>query len=35
MIERTGYKPWFSREDGIGEMIKGFAMIGNSRYGNV
>jgi nucleoside-diphosphate-sugar epimerase len=34
-IERTGYKPAFSLDAGIRELIKGFAMIRNSRYGNV
>ena len=30
-IERTGYRPAFSLDDGIRELIKGFAMIRNSR----
>jgi nucleoside-diphosphate-sugar epimerase len=34
-IERTGYRPVFSLDDGIGELIKGFAMIRNTKYGNV
>jgi nucleoside-diphosphate-sugar epimerase len=34
-IERTGYRPAFSLDDGIRELIKGFAMIRNSRYSNV
>jgi nucleoside-diphosphate-sugar epimerase len=34
-IERTGYTPVFSLDDGIGELIKGFAMIRNTKYGNV
>jgi nucleoside-diphosphate-sugar epimerase len=33
-IERTGYRPAFSLDDGIVELIKGFAMIRNSRYSN-
>jgi nucleoside-diphosphate-sugar epimerase len=34
-IERTGYKPMFSLDDGIGELIKGYRMLRNSIYGNV
>jgi nucleoside-diphosphate-sugar epimerase len=34
-IERTGYRPAFSLDDGIRELIKGFAMIRNSKYANV
>jgi len=34
-IESTGFKTEFSLERGIGELIKGFTMIKNSRYGNV
>lgn len=34
-IERTGYKPCFSLDGGIAELIKGYAMIKNSRYANV
>jgi len=34
-IERTGYKPAFSLDDGIGELIKGFAMIRNTKYSNI
>jgi nucleoside-diphosphate-sugar epimerase len=34
-IERTGYKPVFSLDDGIGELIKGYRMLRNSIYGNV
>jgi nucleoside-diphosphate-sugar epimerase len=34
-IENTGYRPAFSLDDGIRELIKGFAMIRNSKYGNV
>jgi len=34
-IEATGYKPIYSLDDGIRELIKGYTMIRNSRYGNV
>jgi len=34
-IESTGYKTEFSLERGISELIKGYKMIKNSRYGNV
>jgi nucleoside-diphosphate-sugar epimerase len=34
-IEATGYKPCFSLDDGIKELIKGFSMIRNSLYSNV
>ena len=34
-IERTGYNPAFSLDDGIRELIKGFAMIRNSKYSNM
>ena len=34
-IERTGYRPQFSLDDGIQELIKGFAMIRNAKYANV
>ena len=34
-IEKTGYKPEFSLERGIQELIKGYQMISNTRYGNV
>ncbi|MBT4933377.1 MAG: SDR family oxidoreductase [Rhodospirillaceae bacterium] len=34
-IEATGYKPAFSLEDGIRDLIKGYTMIKNSVYGNV
>ena len=34
-IESTGYNPDFSLGRGIKELIKGYSMITNSRYGNV
>jgi nucleoside-diphosphate-sugar epimerase len=33
-IEATGYQPIFSLDDGIRELIKGYRMIRNTRYGN-
>ena len=33
-IEATGFKPAFSLDTGISELIKGYTMISNSRYGN-
>jgi nucleoside-diphosphate-sugar epimerase len=34
-IERTGFKPSVSLDDGIRELIKGYAMLRNERYANV
>ena len=34
-IEATGFKPAFSLDAGVAELVKGFAMIRNNRYGNV
>ena len=34
-IEQTGYAPAFSLDDGIRELIKGFAMIRNAKYSNI
>ena len=34
-IEGTGYRPAFSLDDGIPELIKGYAMIRNAKYANV
>ncbi|MBI3802788.1 MAG: NAD-dependent epimerase/dehydratase [Nitrospirae bacterium] len=34
-IERTGFKPMYPLDFGIQELIKGYTMIKNSKYGNV
>ena len=34
-VERTGYRPGFSLDDGVGELIKGYAMIRDTKYANV
>ena len=34
-IEATGFKTEFSLDRGIGELIKGYSMIKNTRYGNI
>ncbi|HAX62057.1 MAG TPA: hypothetical protein DCX95_05845 [Elusimicrobia bacterium] len=34
-IEKTGFKPEFSLDMGIKELIKGYKIIRNSKYGNV
>jgi nucleoside-diphosphate-sugar epimerase len=34
-IEKTGFKPGFSLDMGIVELLKGFRIIKNSQYGNV
>jgi nucleoside-diphosphate-sugar epimerase len=34
-IERTGFRPRFSLDDGIQELIKGYRMLRNSIYSNV
>ena len=34
-VESTGFKPEFSLERGIADLIKGYTMIRNTRFGNV
>jgi nucleoside-diphosphate-sugar epimerase len=34
-IERTGYRPAVSLDEGIRELIKGYTMIRNTKYANV
>lgn len=34
-IERTGFRPVFSLDDGIRELIKGYTILRNSKYSNV
>jgi nucleoside-diphosphate-sugar epimerase len=34
-IEKTGYRPAHSLDDGIRELLKGFVMLRNTRYSNV
>lgn len=34
-IEAVGYKPAYSLDAGIAELIKGYTMIRNTRYGNI
>lgn len=34
-IEKTGFKPKYSLETGVKELIKGYTMIRNNRYGNI
>ena len=34
-IERTGYKPEVTLQDGIGELIKGYAMIRKRGHSNI
>ncbi len=34
-IERTGFRPAFSLDDGIRELVKGFAMMRHTKYSNV
>lgn len=34
-IESTGFRPSYSLDDGIAELVKGYAMLRNTVYGNV
>ena len=34
-IEKTGFKPRYTLEDGINELIKGYQMIKNTIYTNI
>lgn len=34
-IEQTGFKPKFSLNSGVRDLIKGFSMIKNAKYGNI
>lgn len=34
-IEKTGFKPFYSLDNGIVELIKGYTMLRNTRYGNI
>ncbi len=34
-IEATGFKPQYSLDNGIAELIKGYRMIRNTVYGNL
>lgn len=34
-LEQTGFKPATSLGDGVAELVKGFTMLRNTRYGNV
>jgi nucleoside-diphosphate-sugar epimerase len=34
-IERTGFKPQFSLETGIRELVKGYGILNDTKYGNV
>jgi len=34
-IESLGYRPMYSLDQGIKELIKGYTMISNNRYGNI
>jgi nucleoside-diphosphate-sugar epimerase len=34
-IEKTGFKPTYSLDGGIKELIKGYSMLKNTRYSNI
>jgi nucleoside-diphosphate-sugar epimerase len=34
-IEKTGFKPAYSLDSGIQELIKGYSMLKNTRYSNI
>ena len=34
-IEKTGFKPAYSLDNGIKELIKGYSMLQNTRYSNI
>jgi hypothetical protein len=34
-IEQQGFKPNYNLSNGIQELLKGFTMIKNTKYGNV
>ena len=34
-IEKTGFKPAYSLDSGIKELIKGYSMLQNTRYSNI
>ena len=34
-IEKTGYQPRYSLDDGIRELIKGYTILKNTIYGNI
>jgi nucleoside-diphosphate-sugar epimerase len=34
-IEKVGFSPKYSLDDGIQELIEGYKMIKNTKYGNI